>query len=230
MAFGLEGISLITIIQSVLLVISALLIIIAAIGILRMDNDMPNVVYARIHILGMVDVAGIIAFIALGQPLFALIYLFLAPLLAHALANGYYHGEDDYNNPVLNPDLLIEDPYNLNKDSDSGSESDDSSENISNLEEYIQNCNNNNFEKNTILEEVQDKNLQMNEYMILGLRKINGISIQQFENKFNENPIMLYKEQFQKLNRENLIIIDGDIIKLSNKGLDLANLVWEEFV
>lgn len=102
--------------------------------------------------------------------------------------------------------------------------------NISNLEEYIQNCNNNNFEKNTILEEVQDKNLQMNEYMILGLRKINGISIQQFENKFNENPIMLYKEQFQKLNRENLIIIDGDIIKLSNKGLDLANLVWEEFV
>lgn len=134
MAFGLEGISLITIIQSVLLVISALLIIIAAIGILRMDKDMPNVVYARIHILGMVDVAGIIAFIALGQPLFALIYLFLAPLLAHALANAYYHGEDDYNNPVINPDLLIDDPYNLNKDSDSDSDSDNSSED-SNLEE-----------------------------------------------------------------------------------------------
>lgn len=128
MAFGLEGISLITIIQSVLLVISALLIIIAAIGILRMDKDMPNVVYARIHILGMVDVAGIIAFIALGQPLFALIYLFLAPLLAHALANAYYHGEDDYNNPVINPDLLIDDPYNLNKDSDSDSDSDESSD------------------------------------------------------------------------------------------------------
>ena len=130
MAFGLEGISLITIIQSVLLVISALLIIIAAIGILRMDKDMPNVVYARIHILGMVDVAGIIAFIALGQPLFALIYLFLAPLLAHALANAYYHGEDDYNNPVINPDLLIDDPYNLNKDSDSDSDSDNSSDEV----------------------------------------------------------------------------------------------------
>lgn len=131
MAFGLEGISLITIIQSVLLVISALLIIIAAIGILRMDKDMPNVVYARIHILGMVDVAGIIAFIALGQPLFALIYLFLAPLLAHALANAYYHGEDDYNNPVINPDLLIDDPYNLNKDSDSDFDSDNSSDEVS---------------------------------------------------------------------------------------------------
>ena len=102
--------------------------------------------------------------------------------------------------------------------------------NISNLEKYIQNCNSNNFEKNTILEEVQDKNQQMNEYMILGLRKIDGISIQKFEEKFNENPILLFRKELQKLHEEKLIIIDGDVIKLSNKGLDLANIVWEEFV
>ena len=102
--------------------------------------------------------------------------------------------------------------------------------NISKLEEYIQNCNNNNFEKNIILEEVQDKNQQMNEYMILGLRKVDGISIQQFEEKFNENPIILFRKELQKLHEEKLIMIDGDVIKLSNKGLDLANIVWEEFV
>ena len=102
--------------------------------------------------------------------------------------------------------------------------------NISNLEKYIQNCNSNNFEKNVILEEAQDKNQQMNEYMILGLRKIDGISIQKFEEKFNENPILLFRKELQKLHEEKLIIIDGDVIKLSNKGLDLANIVWEEFV
>lgn len=102
--------------------------------------------------------------------------------------------------------------------------------NISNLEKYIQNCNNNNFEKNIIVEEVQDKNQQMNEYMILGLRKIDGISIQQFEEKFNENPIILFRKELQKLYKEKLVLIDGDVIKLSNKGLDLANIVWEEFV
>ena len=102
--------------------------------------------------------------------------------------------------------------------------------NISNLEEYIQNCNNNDFDKNIILEEVQDKNQQMNEYMILGFRKIDGISIQQFEEKFNENPIMLFRKVLQKLHKEKLILINGDVIKLSNKGLDLANIVWEEFV
>ena len=104
MMFGIDS-GIINMIQSILLVISALLILIAVVGVLRIDRNLDNVVYARIHILGIVDVAGIIAFLALGQPLFALIYLFLAPLLAHALANAYFHSEDTLNNPVLNPNL-----------------------------------------------------------------------------------------------------------------------------
>ena len=104
MMFGIDS-GIINMIQSILLFISALLILIAVVGVLRIDRNLDNVVYARIHILGIVDVAGIIAFLALGQPLFALIYLFLAPLLAHALANAYFHSEDTLNNPVLNPNL-----------------------------------------------------------------------------------------------------------------------------
>ena len=102
--FGIDS-GIINMIQSILLVISALPILIAVVGVLRIDRNLDNVVYARIHILGIVDIAGIIAFLALGQPLFALIYLFLAPLLAHALANAYFHSEDTLNNPVLNPNL-----------------------------------------------------------------------------------------------------------------------------
>ena len=116
MMFGIDA-GLISIIQSILLVISALLILIAVVGVLKIDRNLDNVVYARIHILGIVDVAGIIAFIALGQPLFALIYLFLAPLLAHALANAYFHSEDTLNNPVLNPSLLDEEEI-LEEDED----------------------------------------------------------------------------------------------------------------
>ena len=103
--FGIDP-GIINMIQSILLFISALLILIAVVGVLRIDRNLDNVVYARIHILGIVDVAGIIAFLALGQPLFALIYLFLAPLLAHALANAYFHSEDTLNNPVLNPSII----------------------------------------------------------------------------------------------------------------------------
>ena len=102
--------------------------------------------------------------------------------------------------------------------------------NISNLDNYIKNCIEGGFDKNRIIEEEQDKKDEMKEYMILGLRKINGISIQKFENKFNENPIVLFKKELNKLYNEGLIIIDGDIIRLSNKGLDFANIVWEEFI
>ncbi len=102
--------------------------------------------------------------------------------------------------------------------------------NISNLDNYIKNCIEGGFDKNRIIEEEQDKKDEMKEYMILGLRKINGISIQKFENKFNENPIVLFKKELKKLFNEGLIIIDGDIIRLSNKGLDFANIVWEEFI
>lgn len=102
--------------------------------------------------------------------------------------------------------------------------------NISDMEKYIQNCNNGNFEDNKIILEIQNREDKINEYMILGLRKIEGVSIQEFENIFNENPIMVFRKELQKLNNEGLILIDGDKIKLSNRGLDFANLVWEEFV
>lgn len=68
------------------------------------------------------------------------------------------------------------------------------------------------------------------EYMILGLRKLEGISICKFKEKFGENPIYTFRQEFQKLVEEQLIVIDLDKIQLTNKGLDFANIVWEEFV
>ena len=66
--------------------------------------------------------------------------------------------------------------------------------------------------------------------MLLGLRKIEGVQISKFKEKYIDNPIFIYKRELEKLINEGLIIVDGDYIRLTNKGLDLANLVWEEFV
>ena len=65
---------------------------------------------------------------------------------------------------------------------------------------------------------------------MLGLRKIDGIDIQEFKNKFVENPIYVFHKELEKLVNKDLVEIDLDKIKLTNKGLDFANLVWEEFV
>ena len=97
-------------------------------------------------------------------------------------------------------------------------------------DKHTQGLQNKNYEKNIELQEIQSKKDKMNEYMLLGLRMLKGISISEFEQKFDENPIMIYKKSLNKLNNYGLIVIDGDIIRLSEKGLDLANVVWEEFI
>lgn len=102
--------------------------------------------------------------------------------------------------------------------------------NIENIEEYIQNVNMDKFENNIIINEIQSDDDIRNEFMLLGLRKIEGVKISDFKNKFGENPIYLYRNILQKLYEEELIKIDTNSIRLTNKGLDLANLVWEEFI
>ncbi len=85
-------------VQSALLIISAVLIMIAAIGLISLDKNTKNAVYARIHIVGVFDIACIIAMIAIGQYLLAGIYFIIAPFTAHAIANAYWKKEDRENN------------------------------------------------------------------------------------------------------------------------------------
>lgn len=102
--------------------------------------------------------------------------------------------------------------------------------NIQCLENYIKNINLNKFENNVQIEEEQDEKNQMNEYVILGLRKIKGISFREFDKKFGKKFLDEYKNEVEKLLKEGLVDIDVDSIRLSKKGLDLANIVWEEFI
>jgi energy-converting hydrogenase B subunit C len=89
----------IELIQSFLIILSAILIIIASIGLLRTSKDLKNIVYARIHILGLVDIACIIAFIALDEILLGIIYFILMPFTAHAMSNAFFKSDDNINNP-----------------------------------------------------------------------------------------------------------------------------------
>ena len=102
--------------------------------------------------------------------------------------------------------------------------------NTENIEEYIENVNNGNFNRNKIIHEVQKEDDAKKEFMLLGLRKIKGVDINLFKNKFGDNPIYLFRNELKKLTDERLLIIDDNNIRLTNKGLDLANLVWEEFI
>jgi energy-converting hydrogenase B subunit C len=85
----------ITLIKSAILLIAAFLVILTAYGILRYGDNIENIIYARIHILGVADIALIIVLFALNEPLMAGAYFILAPFAAHAVANGYFYGEEE---------------------------------------------------------------------------------------------------------------------------------------
>lgn len=102
--------------------------------------------------------------------------------------------------------------------------------NISNINEYIKNIEIDKSKLNKTIHEKQNDIDEMKEYMLLGLRKIQGVDITKFKNKFQNNPIYIYRIQLDKLVKQNLLEITENNIRLTNKGIDLANLVWEEFV
>ena len=99
-------------IQSAILLIAAFLVIVSAVGFISLSKDMKNVVYGRIHIIGIFDIACVIAMIGLGKYLLAGIYFILAPFTAHAIANAFFKSEDVENNVELN--VVEEDEDNSN--------------------------------------------------------------------------------------------------------------------
>ncbi len=96
--------------------------------------------------------------------------------------------------------------------------------NGNNIENYINNVD------NKEVEEVQTLEDKQNEFMLLGLRMLDGVDIAMFKQKFGQNPIYLYRDSLSELVEEGLVVVDLNHIRLTNKGLDLANLVFEEFV
>ena len=76
----------------------------------------------------------------------------------------------------------------------------------------------------------QTREDKQKEFMILGFRKIEGVNISIFKEKYQENPLFLFRKELDKLVSEGLIEVDLNNIRLTNKGLDLANIVFEEFI
>lgn len=102
--------------------------------------------------------------------------------------------------------------------------------NLAELEPYMENIQKDKAQDNFIFHEKQDEEAKMKEYMLLGLRKIAGVEISKFKEKYGINPIYCYRLELDQLVRDDLVEVDDDFIKLTKRGIDLANLVWKKFV
>ena len=82
------------------------------------------------------------------------------------------------------------------------------------------------------IEEVIELTLddQISETMFMKLRLLSGVNITDFKKRFGISPIDKYYSEIEKLVGLGLIHIHSDSIKLTEKGIPLANLVFMEFV
>ncbi|MDR1496100.1 MAG: radical SAM family heme chaperone HemW [Clostridiales Family XIII bacterium] len=71
---------------------------------------------------------------------------------------------------------------------------------------------------------------EMSEYVWLGLRRTDGISLSDFSTRFGEDFMNLYAHETENLIERKLLTREGDKLRLTALGLDLSNVVFREFV
>ncbi|MCL2235158.1 MAG: radical SAM family heme chaperone HemW [Defluviitaleaceae bacterium] len=78
--------------------------------------------------------------------------------------------------------------------------------------------------------ETIDKQTQMAEFALLGLRLTEGICVADFKNRFNQDIFEVYGEVLTGFLNQGLLVQKNNKISLTPKGLDLSNTVFCEFL
>ncbi len=70
----------------------------------------------------------------------------------------------------------------------------------------------------------------MSEFMILGLRLTEGVDKEEFKLRFHEEMDEIYGKQIKKFMDEGLLETEDKKVRLTSRGLDLANVVMQSFI
>ena len=99
--------------------------------------------------------------------------------------------------------------------------------NTDDIKVYLDNSDN----KNVYTEfDVLNKDEQMSEYMILGLRMNEGVNLSDFEKTFGKSVFDVYGDKITLHIKEELLERKDNHLFLTEKGRDLANYVWSDFL
>ena len=71
-----------------------------------------------------------------------------------------------------------------------------------------------------------DRKMEIAEYLIMGLRLIEGISKKDFIHRFHVRVEDIYGDVLKKYQNQYLLYIDEQRIKFTSRGLDLSNIVY----
>jgi oxygen-independent coproporphyrinogen III oxidase len=70
----------------------------------------------------------------------------------------------------------------------------------------------------------------MFEFFFLGLRKICGVDMKDFQSRFGSNALLRYQETVRELEFQGMLLLKDEVLRFTRKGLRLADSVLERFV
>ena len=102
--------------------------------------------------------------------------------------------------------------------------------NIRSFKDYIKIINKNEFDNLYSYYEENDLKTAMFEYIMMGLRKKEGVSLEEFERIFNKNFLAFYSDVVLKLEKEKFINFTKDRVCINKDKVLLSNTIIEEFL
>lgn len=106
--------------------------------------------------------------------------------------------------------------------------------NTKDIEKYIQTFTPNEIVKDLSCMRTVDEDLNsdrlMEEYMFLGLRMTEGVSVESFHAYFGHSVYDIYGQVIDKYVKSGHLINDGGILRLSKQGIDVSNMILADFL
>lgn len=83
-----------------------------------------------------------------------------------------------------------------------------------------------------VSQDIQELTLEdrMEEFMFLGLRMMQGVDGSEFLGRFGQNMWNVYGDVFQKLQEQGLIQVEYPVVRLTDLGIDVSNVVLSQFL
>lgn len=74
------------------------------------------------------------------------------------------------------------------------------------------------------------QNEKMEEFMFLGLRMTGGVAKEEFEKRFHISMDEIYGKALKKLSDEELLVEEGNRVRLTDRGIDVSNIALANFL
>lgn len=94
--------------------------------------------------------------------------------------------------------------------------------------ECLQNYLQGDYSKQEVMELSREDEIE--ETMYLGLRMMQGVNMQEFQERFGVSMEEIYGKQIKKMQSQGLLCISDGYLRLTSRGIDVSNMVLAEFL